>query len=336
MLAECGARPSLIRFGTTNLKSERLRSMRSAFALFMAPIVVIVACSSNPPPAPTTAPVASSSSSAAPVKAGIPREAFAEKLAKVVCDATAPCCKGRYIEDACNSELLGKLEWKERVAKTKLYNAEHAEKCLDEAKAQAAKCDAARDTILHLPSCAALLTGPGKTGDPCEENTDCVAVAKGRAFCWTGSMADEPGRCAVSAPPELGAACFSPQATTQDKKQLVFSECHDDAGMYCDPKTTKCIARPKAGGSCSDSNQCEDGAICSGAAKCKSLLGASCKRSTDCASKQACISGTCAPGLKLGDKCDDFSDCAEGICLGGSKVCGPWAAAFLCAAPKGK
>lgn len=296
--------------------------------------VLFVACSSNPPPAPP-APATTSNTSSSPPPASEPtREEFASALAKTVCEASRACCIGgtSYDDASCQKQFLEKLEWKERVAKTKTYAAAHATKCLEEARGQGAKCTASRDDILRLPSCAALLTGPKKTGEPCEENTDCAPPAKGEAFCWTGAMADEPGRCAVTLPPERGAACFTPLSAHADKNQLTFSDCNRDPGLLCDKATNKCGPRVKTGGACEQPYECDDSSACV-AGKCKMLLGAACKSPRECAVNQACTNGTCGPGKKLGEPCRDLGECADGgLCSNG--VCLPWAGAFLCNAPK--
>lgn len=263
----------------------------------------------------------------------MPRAEFASKLAKTICEASTPCCIGgtSYDEGVCQGEVLGKLGWKEDIEKSKTYEASHAAKCLEDARGLAAKCEGAKNDILRLPSCAAMLHGPRKTGESCDETEDCAPPAKGSAICWTGAMADQPGKCGVSLPPEKGAACFTPLAKKADPNLLSFSECNDDPTMTCDKATNKCGPRQKAGGACEQDYECEEGSVCAGG-KCKAMLGASCKGPRECASKQACTNGKCTVGKKLGEKCAWLGECAEGMC-GGTQVCVKWAAAFLCKAP---
>ena len=130
--------------------------------------------------------------------------------------------------------------------------------------------------------------------------------------------------------PEKGAPCFTPLAKKVDKQQLSFSECNDDNALTCDKATNKCGPRVKAGGPCEQTYECDETASCVGG-KCKSLAGASCKGPRDCAEKQACTSGKCGPGKKLGEKCADLGECAEGMCSGAG-TCLKWAGAFLCKA----
>ncbi len=301
--------------------------MRFLSLFFVAGLAV--ACSSKPP-SPTTSQASSSSAPSSPAATEIPRAEFAAKLAKSFCAATAPCCTGGvvYDEAVCTKQVLGQVGVEEAVAKAKNYNGKTAAKCLDEVKPLGASCESGRDPILNLPSCAATISGPGKTGSPCEEKGDCAKPEKGDAFCWTGGMADAPGRCAVSLPPALGAPCFTPLGT-EDKKQLTFSECNNDKTMVCDKATNKCAPRQKAGGACEQAYECDDNSVCSGAGTCKSMLGAPCKETRSCAIKQSCSKGKCVAGKKLGESCDDFAECAEGMCTG-MKTCGTWAAAFLC------
>ena len=271
---------------------------------------------------------------APPSTADVPREQFTAKLAKAICDNTEGCCTsaGAVHEPAyCTNQVLKELGWKERVDKATHYDAKHAAACLDEIATLAKKCAGASGDIQRLPSCAATFSAGKKTGEACDATEDCAPPPQGHAFCWTGGMADAAGRCAVDLPAKLGAACFTPIGT-EDKTQLVFSECSEDRQLRCDPATNTCGPRVKAGSACDQGYECEEGASCIGK-KCKAMAGRPCRRSNECAEHQACTDGKCGPGKKMGEACTDITDCGEGTCTAVTQRCGPWASMFLCKAP---
>lgn len=300
------------------------------------------ACSSAPPPEPSTPPPASatapgdapaSTAAVSAPAAEVPRADFVARLAKVICEGSAPCCDATgavYDPAYCAAEVAE--PWNEALAEAKHYDGKSAARCLDDVRAVAADCSAAKADVLELPACAGALAGPGKTGDPCESKYDCAAPPRGVALCWTGLTGEDPGRCGASTPPEKGAACFTPLAEKEDKSQLVFSECTEDPKLRCDPATRICGPRVGSGGACEQSYECEEGALCLGG-KCRPTMGVACKRGLDCAEGQTCIGGTCGAGKKLGESCGGLGECAGGMCAANTRRCSTWAATFLCKAP---
>ena len=322
------------------------------FLLAAITLGLTAACSSGTPPpsdpgppgdvttvAPTsTAAAAAAAATGAPeaATATIPREEFAARLAQVICKESATCCSATgAVHDAafCAKQVTGDLGWAEHAAKATQYDGKSAARCLEEARPIAASCSAGRDDVLELPACARTFQGKTKTGEPCGGNADCAHPSRGVAFCWTGGSGEEPGRCAVSLPPERGAACFSPEGK-EDPKQSTFSECEESRELRCDPATLTCGPRLAAGAACERHGDCAEGALCSNR-RCKATSGASCTSGRDCAIGQTCVSGKCGPGKKIGETCSGLTECADSSCAANTRRCSSWAATFLCKAPAG-
>jgi len=152
------------------------------------------------------------------------------------------------------------------------------------------------------PSCAKVLVGIGKLGDPCEDLD---------AYCQTGYCGS--GYCAVR--PCSDVTC--------------------PAGAYCDSITSGCVPIKAAGIACNSDSQCDPALGCHGGVCGPPLsAGAACRTSADCApgscqpvAGASPPSSICVAALPDGSPCLVPTECASGGCnydaTTSSRFCGP-------------
>lgn len=167
------------------------------------------------------------------------------------------------------------------------------------------------------------------------------------AYCqlgWCDNDGFETGTC--QAPSNLGGGCET------------SNDCLDD--LRCIPSDTSsfgiCSEPGSTGAACAVSNDCQEGLFCSEVGLCAAKLGsgASCMSDSQCASDICgddglckagaypgeacsdvsiecvfgrCVDGTCVRRQRVGEPCEQPSDCATGECFEGScaddSVCAP-------------
>ncbi len=196
------------------------------------------------------------------------------------------------------------------------------------ARYQNASCDELGRSFPQdsLDFCAGLLVGQVAQGGECYVLEDCADLDHFAChFDPAAPVCENVGHC-------------RPKTVVGDLCDYSAYSC--SPGFFCGP-TAQCARLSAAGEPCSlFSLPCEDGLGCNPQGVCEAdsqpvatpLAGAPCASSGGCLTPYVCLidspntKGTCGPGRKLGEACDDHaSDCGYGLrCVGTAtgSVCG--------------
>jgi hypothetical protein len=264
-------------------------------------------------------------------------KAFVHSFGTNFCAALQPCCT-QYdstfdlgVCDHAAEQLfltrlaIGLLSSGPGSMPTLQFNSAYAPVCLSELKGFADACGASTTQNRPFPeSCDQVLTGPGKPGDPCDQDTNGCSPppnGDGKAAC------SGDGKCEWVFPAQPGESCEQ----TMDLSHV--GECDSTAGVTCPVEQGVCVAPPPTSGlgeacaSCSDASctPCGAGLVCDGAHGICSVPGKAGDACHDplcsgpcpgaqCGDGLSCNASTdvCVPAGKIGESCG-YVACATGL-----------------------
>jgi hypothetical protein len=271
--------------------------MKRWFLLLFAPLLA-QACSSD-----------EGASGGAP--AGL--SGYSEAYAAAYCKKSTECCKAAG-KDSSETNCQNFFKAFGARSSSGNYDAASGEQCLKEL--ESASCD----TYLSITACDRAVTGNGKPGDSCSDNSDCGFPAEAlRAGCVFRSTTDGNGStskkfCFVELAPEEGKPCNTDGPTNH--------LCDREHGFACEDKVCKKL--PELGAECESFAGCTKGARCE-ANKCVALPGAGedCNSFDGCADGLGCIKGKCGAKKAVGEACSDSAEC-PGSCNNGKCEASVW------------
>jgi hypothetical protein len=178
-------------------------------------------------------------------------------------DDTTACVTAR--EKSCNPTFLP-------------YHPEEAEGCVSARAAALSDAVWTKDDLAAVEeACLPVFSKKQGDGAVCSAGTDCDAASGLSCLVKLGSL---QGVCGAPTVVAGGESCAAPTATC-------------DAGFYCDPKVSHCLANPKENEVCSSGAPCASDFYCT---------------DTD--------AGTCTLKTKNGLDCTSDALCAGGFCVG--------------------
>jgi hypothetical protein len=213
-------------------------------------------------------------------------EGFCAEWAAAACtDEVVRVCSASS-KDACiasQAQFCASLVPENRYAKA------HAKACIAAVKSAYSNAELTPEeaqTVLRLENeCSRVVSGPGATGDPCDERSDCNTLD---GLDCVREADVESGTCGVAQVQGGGFPCGEPNQVCAE-------------GFYCDG--SNCLARRTDGASCSPETPCLETLLCEGpegAETCEPKLTVTSR----CTADEQCASGLCARGTS-----------AEGICV---------------------
>jgi len=255
----------------------------------------------------------------------VPREQFASQFAHAICDNIGGCCQQSGVphDPAACVQVLEPLYAQLFGSYKSQYDAAKGGECVAYAANLAKSC-----TPNPPPGpCDDVSVGTVPNGGQCQYSADCIRPPNGDVSCNDGVCEQEPrgklgdgcsGTCteygnSTSCSGGSGGTSGSGPAVcyTNDGLQCGSSgTCEALAALgaacqyggcvaeaYCDWSAQKCVPRVTIGGSCTDTEDCVDGAFCDSTSKCAALLanGAACSSDSDCLS-DACVADKCGAG----------------------------------------
>lgn len=234
----------------------------------------------------------------------IPLSELPARIAKLLCDSLAGCCKTSGIPmnvAACKTfYTVGLQEDYGEVDLQRLrYDAEAAGACLFAISAKI-QCGQVDDD--EPPECDRIFSGRIALDQPCMSRQDCADVAGRSVFCESQD-GSSPTVCVAGSDATLahGQAgetcsytCYEDQtcddaASPTPQQQPAPVVCHRKDGLFCDAGLCAPLSAP--GAPCSSSEGCRDSAFCD------SVTGLCTEPQTDgspCQIDNECLSGNCA------------------------------------------
>jgi hypothetical protein len=215
---------------------------------------------------------------------------FCEEWAERACGEAVVNRCGADNKDDC---LVSQAQFCEKLVPGSLYSQAGADKCLDavEKAYKDGDLDAKeRDTVRTLGApCDLVLSGNGRSGDDCEENSDCDRAG---GYDCIIPLGEAEGSCEKPKSVQGGLECGGPADVCA-------------SGFYCS-ESGDCLGRKSAGKECSEIVPCAGG--------------------LNCVIPEGSTAGICTARLENNEKgCEVDSDCASGICQKGNdrSVCSP-------------
>jgi hypothetical protein len=242
----------------------------------------------------------------------VPRGELGSRLAAVVCESVASCCKngGHPFDKAgCQSSFGAELDSNiAEISTTRVdYDAEAGGDCID-AIAATIQCGDLESAA--SVACERVFRGKVAAGQPCEDSNECQHADGEHSSC-TGGVCT-PRKAAPHG--KAGEACaytcdaddsscsvyLEPTPVGSGEPPVPTVACYQADGLFCD--SGSCQPLVALGGACADSSACKPGAFCDFDARvCASLKadGASCSSDSDCQSDNcANDNGSDAPSIE--------------------------------------
>lgn len=256
--------------------------------------------------------------------APIPRADLPSRVASLVCESMAGCCKSSgFPLDAAACKAARIAELRRDIAENEQhtrYDAEAAGDCL----AAAASTIACGEVDEDIPACQRIFVGSLALGQPCNSSRECAPVA-GRSIDCVGEDEASPSVCTASPRTswphgKAGDACLgtcfekdscdggdavapSPVPGADPEPQAVSAICYRSDGLFCD--VGRCAPLLALGEACDTSDACRADAFCNFDTKlCTAPQpdGASCEGGDECQSHR-CADAPGGPTVAVAGVC---------------------------------
>jgi hypothetical protein len=256
---------------------------------------------------------------------------YFRQMTDLYCESQRGCCeedKKVFSATSCVSKVRDLFETKANIPRKHglSFDGPKAVACLEAFRESKAGyvCSQAFDLDERLPSCMQPYIGNKKTGQSCEDSSECAPSSEGTTYCHSSGMGK--GQCVVvKAKGTEGQSC-SPDASS-------MYDCDFQQGFYCNYASQKCAKVLPVGSSCSNSVECgfplatcvgkgDDQAVC----KKLAAIGENCDPKAaeiECLPEAFCNQKTaqCSPWKDLGQPCEQDRECRTYLCDPESKSC---------------
>lgn len=265
---------------------------------------------------------------------------FPAAYAQALCGSLQHCCDENLVVENFSSCTGGWKTYVETLLGTPAartnYEPRTAKACVDRIRtAGGISCQPIEGSISNArDTCLNIFIGKTPLGSPCTTAAECAPSPNGgRVACEVppekndaGVLPLHIGPLALTAPVCVAAATAPATAACLVNASNVQSNC--DQGLYCEPKSAKCLPLGKVGEECIVGS-CAAGGVCATAGanqgKCvpTSALGGPCATSADCDATSRCDTAAqkCAARKNAGESCSEDVECNVGTCDTGTKRC---------------
>lgn len=268
----------------------------------------------------------------------ISAERFPAAYAQALCGGLQHCCDENLVVENFPSCTTGWKTYVERLLGTPAartnYEPRTAKACVDMIRgAGGISCQPVAGSISDArDTCLKIFIGKTPLGSPCTTAAECAPGPNGaRVTCEAPPEKNDAGvlplrmnPLAITTPVCVAAAGAPATAACLVNPSSVQSNC--DQGLFCEPKSAKCLPLGKIGedcivGSCATTGVCATAPPNQGKCVPTSPLGGSCATTADCDATTRCEGQKCVARKNAGEPCVEDAECNVGTCDPGIKRC---------------